>query len=433
MLNRLHPSKWFTRGWTLQELIAPVCVIFFSNNWEAMGTRESLREELSTITGITTNVLMEPRQLSTVSIARRMSWAAQRHTTRREDIAYCLMGIFNVNMPLLYGEGDKAFMRLREEIIKDSEDQSLFAWQHIPNERECIEAGWENEGILAYHPIVFKDAYNIVPHPTDFPPSTVTSRGLSVFLPLYGGFGGDQYTAILTCHLENDLSRKIAITLAPEGNKYYRIKRSALSYVSHSTAESVKASPVYIHKWGRRQGPGSSAPYCYLESYPYAMYNFSGGVAVAANFPSRGRSQTLSAGLSDVALAWTKGTQSLQLPKGLRGHFFVLEFRHVDVTSSSSRPTDGLLSLVLKLFPKDYGIVAILPWVQEDLTSIETLRMFLDRHSDTKTISRRSVKIGKGGIHVGLEKTTKLFNRDTYVVTVDWKPFAGDPRDATAF
>jgi hypothetical protein len=105
-------SRWFTRGWTLQELIAPRNVVFFTSKWELIGTKKSLVCSLASITGIDTRTLLDPTTLSSASVARRMSWAAKRQTTRIEDVAYCLMGIFDVNMPLLYGEGEKAFIRL---------------------------------------------------------------------------------------------------------------------------------------------------------------------------------------------------------------------------------------------------------------------------------------------------------------------------------
>ena len=79
------------------------------------------------ITSINRGTLLDPTNLSSVSIARQISWAANRRTTRPEDIAYSLLGIFNVNMPLLYGEGEKAFIRLQEEIIKESDNHSIFA------------------------------------------------------------------------------------------------------------------------------------------------------------------------------------------------------------------------------------------------------------------------------------------------------------------
>jgi hypothetical protein len=120
-------SRWFTRGWTLQELVAPATVWFYNSDWQFLGTKQELCEELEAITDIDVSILTSGH-LEKVSIARKMSWAANRQTTRVEDQAYCLLGIFAVNMPLLYGEGQKAFIRLQEEIMKTSDDQSLFAW-----------------------------------------------------------------------------------------------------------------------------------------------------------------------------------------------------------------------------------------------------------------------------------------------------------------
>jgi hypothetical protein len=120
-------SRWFTRGWTLQELIAPSDVRFYSQSWDPIGTKYTLSSEISEITSIDIGVLKgEDPQL--MSMAIKMFWASNRKTTRPEDTAYCLMGLFDVNMPLMYGEGKKAFIRLQEEIMKYSDDHSLFAW-----------------------------------------------------------------------------------------------------------------------------------------------------------------------------------------------------------------------------------------------------------------------------------------------------------------
>ena len=117
-------SRWFSRGWTLQEILAPSKVQFFDKHWRSMGIKEQHLQILSKITKIDLFALIGG-DLRRLSIARRMSWAADRQTTRAEDMAYCLLGIFNINMPLLYGEGEKAFVRLQEEILKVSNDQSL--------------------------------------------------------------------------------------------------------------------------------------------------------------------------------------------------------------------------------------------------------------------------------------------------------------------
>ena len=120
-------SRWFTRGWTLQELIAPPVVEFYAHDWSEIGTKFSLRRAISKITGIDIRVL-EGADPSTCHVAERMSWAANRETTRVEDAAYCLLGIFKVHMPLIYGEGQRAFYRLQKEIMKTTEDYTMLAW-----------------------------------------------------------------------------------------------------------------------------------------------------------------------------------------------------------------------------------------------------------------------------------------------------------------
>ncbi|RYP56571.1 hypothetical protein DL771_011750 [Monosporascus sp. 5C6A] len=114
----LRKSKWFTRGWTLQELLAPASVEFFSREGARLGTKRSLELPISDITGIPLKVLRGSPLLD-CSVPERMAWAESRQTTRDEDKAYSLLGIFGVQMPLIYGEGrEKAFKRLQEEIDK---------------------------------------------------------------------------------------------------------------------------------------------------------------------------------------------------------------------------------------------------------------------------------------------------------------------------
>ncbi|KAF1953716.1 HET-domain-containing protein [Byssothecium circinans] len=120
-------ARWWTRGWTLQELLAPVTVEFYDSNWVEYGTKVSLREQITKVSGIDEAILRGENPLRR-NVAVRMSWAAHRNTTRIEDQAYCLLGLFGVNMPLLYGEGERAFGRLQEEIMRVREDYTLFAW-----------------------------------------------------------------------------------------------------------------------------------------------------------------------------------------------------------------------------------------------------------------------------------------------------------------
>ncbi|KAI1628938.1 heterokaryon incompatibility protein-domain-containing protein [Exophiala viscosa] len=108
-------SRWFTRGWTLQELLAPRTVDFFSREGRYLGNKTTLSQQIHEITGLPLRAL-HGTHLATFSVEERMRWAARRQTKRKEDQAYCLLGIFNVFLPPLYGEGDNAFNRLRKEI-----------------------------------------------------------------------------------------------------------------------------------------------------------------------------------------------------------------------------------------------------------------------------------------------------------------------------
>ncbi|KAI5997548.1 heterokaryon incompatibility protein-domain-containing protein [Pisolithus albus] len=139
--------EWFTRGWTLQELIAPKQIEFFNKNWASIGNKQHLAPVLEEITTIPCDVLRDGLAGKRLSVAQIMSWAADRKTTRVEDRAYSLMGLFEVNMPMVYGEGKKAFQRLQLKIIRRSSDHSIFAWDHW-----MIRTG----SVLAEDPIDFQ-------------------------------------------------------------------------------------------------------------------------------------------------------------------------------------------------------------------------------------------------------------------------------------
>ncbi|KAI0359560.1 HET-domain-containing protein [Trametes cingulata] len=128
-------SRWFTRGWTLQELIAPHAeMVFLAKDWTAIGDRDTMVGLLEDITSVGRAVLSNTaggrlKAIQATSVAQRMAWAATRETTRPEDRAYSLMGIFQVNMPIIYGEtGKRAFRRLQLEIIRQSPDHTIFAY-----------------------------------------------------------------------------------------------------------------------------------------------------------------------------------------------------------------------------------------------------------------------------------------------------------------
>lgn len=133
--SRFRKSRWHTRGWTLQELIAPENVEFLTKTWRLLGTKMGLAATLEEVCGVDFKTLTGQATVHSASVARRMSWAAWRETTRIEDRAYSLMGIFGIHMSPIYGEGDNAFLRLQEEIVRTIPDQSIFAWGstgHVP-------------------------------------------------------------------------------------------------------------------------------------------------------------------------------------------------------------------------------------------------------------------------------------------------------------
>ena len=147
--------EWFSRGWTLQEMIAPSDVQFFNENWQSIGSKMMLAGTLATITRVSTHILTDGLDGNRPCVARIMSWAANRTTTRIEDRAYSLMGLLDVKMPMLYGEGKMAFHRLQLEIIRSSNDQSIFAW------------GWTSPkvgigSVLADDPSCFKDCSGMI-------------------------------------------------------------------------------------------------------------------------------------------------------------------------------------------------------------------------------------------------------------------------------
>ncbi|CAI4214683.1 unnamed protein product [Parascedosporium putredinis] len=208
-LRRFGPSfaasRWFRRGWTLQELLAPRLVEFYDHRWTEIGTKASLVSDLQRITGIRAEVLQGAPPGDLCTVAERMSWASKRETQRIEDRAYSLLGIFNVNMPLLYGEGQSAFIRLQEEILRRSEDLSLLAWYPRGRPFPALACSPWTLRVLPGGPIqglTWKDVQTVVPevitnpraryalplalsHGNEtVPPPTVTSRGILVTLPV---------------------------------------------------------------------------------------------------------------------------------------------------------------------------------------------------------------------------------------------------------
>jgi hypothetical protein len=201
--SNLAQSRWFTRGWTLQELIAPEEVIFYDEAWNRIGRKsrsyndQKFTKRLRQITGISAQVLAEPSSFRDYSVAQRMSWASNRTTTRLEDCAYSLLGLFEINMPLLYGEGNRAFQRLQEEILRVSDDESLFAWGKSHQLVELLQPDdrAQSHSLFARGPYDFSLCGSMVrATPAGLRPFhyTMTNKGLYIetslcYLPIQGG------------------------------------------------------------------------------------------------------------------------------------------------------------------------------------------------------------------------------------------------------
>ena len=227
--------EWFSRGWTLQEMIAPDDVRFYNKDWQPIGDKKALAYTLAGITGVPERVLADGLASNRPCVAQIMSWAANRTTSRVEDRAYSLLGLLDVNMPMLYGEGKKAFHRLQLEIIRMSDDQSIFAWSFSGEMgrtgsiladgpeyfRDCSEMELMNFDEFAEHLGIRQED----PHSTDkdlFGVYPVTNRGIHIWLPFGPCVEGSTsvFTAWLPCR--SGSSGAVSINLAIWESNYYR-------------------------------------------------------------------------------------------------------------------------------------------------------------------------------------------------------------------
>ncbi|KAK0746758.1 heterokaryon incompatibility protein-domain-containing protein [Schizothecium vesticola] len=175
-------SKWFTRGWTLQELLAPRDVVFFSRNWQRLGTKLELQVPLSEITFMPIDYLVNKTELRAASVAQRMSWMSKRETTQPEDMAYSILGIFGIFIPIIYGEGIHAFLRLQKAIMEKNDDHSIFCWEWD----HTVDPSWAS--VFAPSPRAFANSAKYSPKPWSngdiATPYHIRNGGLSIALPL---------------------------------------------------------------------------------------------------------------------------------------------------------------------------------------------------------------------------------------------------------
>ncbi|EHK17416.1 uncharacterized protein TRIVIDRAFT_173096 [Trichoderma virens Gv29-8] len=267
----IEESEWFTRGWTLQELVAPSEVYFVDEHWNDLGTKKDLQQVVSRCTGIPISILSGDDDLETASIAQRMSWASNRKTQRLEDRAYSLMGIFGINMPLLYGEGERAFIRLQEEIMRVSDDHSIFAWESPDN----------RGGLLATSPEAFKNSKNIIPFnhfndPNDA--STINSRGIHLSARFMGKGPQGLGLAILHCKQQGVEDRPIAIYLRDVFGTMQTFERVKSEKLEQLDLRKVKSSYYPMRKLCVQTGRmtptrGSKAVGKYDNTTQYTIYD----------------------------------------------------------------------------------------------------------------------------------------------------------------
>ncbi|KAK7468938.1 hypothetical protein VKT23_003433 [Stygiomarasmius scandens] len=270
-LTEFGRSRWFTRGWTLQELLAPSHVVFLNQNWVEIGTRWSLSATIFSITSIPIDVFEEGYSPGRFSIAQRMSWAASRETTRPEDAAYCLMGIFGVSMPPIYGEGsERAFMRLQQEIIKISDDRSIFAWT-APQEEKRF-----SRGMLARSPSEFKGSGSIskseprVGHKSSF---SFNNNALYMHLPLLDSHLDSHldipnvYLASLDCRMRERDTEFVGIYLQNTGEEYVRYYAGLFTFIPAKSLLSDMLREVVVKE--NRDNPLTNVtPFEHIQLHP---------------------------------------------------------------------------------------------------------------------------------------------------------------------
>ena len=213
-------SEWFKRGWTLQELIGPKDASFYDRDWICLGTKNGLLADICRRTGIPKEVLSHANDPSTCSIAQRMAWAAERETSRVEDRAYSLLGIFGVSMPQIYGEREKAYLRLQRAIIQQSKDESIFAWSMGAGEYQETYSG-----LFAPSPLSFLhcSATCSIQGSSGF---TETNGELAITMKTFP-HSMETYYAVLNCTEQGFADSRVAILLTriSAENDYVRVNK----------------------------------------------------------------------------------------------------------------------------------------------------------------------------------------------------------------
>jgi hypothetical protein len=239
--NDLVKSRWFTRGWTLQELLAPDVVEFYDAQWRLLGTKAKLIDIIASVTKIDPKFVLSRETIENASIGTKFSWTAARKTTRTEDLAYCMLGIMQINMPMLYGEGERAFYRLQLEVIRQTNDHSIFAWESGERERQITT-------LLAPSPTYFgKSALSqaaVIRRPHGSATYEVTNKGLRATLPIVR-IDQNRLIALLDCEAENGATIGIWLEAAADG-RYQRLSGSRLVTISANEVEEAELLNMFL-------------------------------------------------------------------------------------------------------------------------------------------------------------------------------------------
>ena len=252
--SSLEKCRWFTRGWTLQELIAPRVVEFYDSNWTLRGTKASLSEQICSITSITEDVLRDSEALFSLCVAQRMSWAAGRETTRIEDGAYCLLGVFGVHMPMLYGEGSNAFLRLQEEIARRVNDATLFAWtidgQDTQTFRGVFAPSAANfaraKDIRLMRDLVYSPSFTITNKGLQLTEKLIQCRDATFFLGLGCHNGSDMELGIWTQRHGGGVCSRVRADELPSQPEGEGTSAPTASVITLSTVVSAARSAEFV-------------------------------------------------------------------------------------------------------------------------------------------------------------------------------------------
>ncbi len=257
--SHFRSARWFQRGWTLQELLAPLKLRFYNADWEFIGTKGDLCDLVEEVTEIPTEYLLGITELHHASVAQRMSWAANRTTKRQEDMGYCLLGIFGVFIPMMYGEGDNAFRRLQREIANKIPDDSILAWGL--DDEQLAPMTTENPAFgaaLAPSPSFFAGSGKIVVMDS-LPHASFEMNGGRLRVPLQiTKYGNGQIFATLKCGPEGD-SLRVTIRVDPapgESDGYFRLQCRSRLVVAH---RRTPVTPIWLHLDAGHQPSSQSA------------------------------------------------------------------------------------------------------------------------------------------------------------------------------